>query len=187
MAVAIRTITRLQDADDAPNFGAGQDGYALTWNNAMSAFVATAPFTGLLATGATVGATAQAQTFTNGIIGPSWKVAADSTTALQLQKAAGTSVLNVDTTNTRIGIGTTAPAQALDVAGAIKLGNSAGISIYSESGWRHTSNGTFYWDISSGGSSGSLIIRQGRGNYDPQRDKDHRNVDTAERLPEAQS
>jgi hypothetical protein len=38
---AIRTITRLQDADDAPTLGAGQDGYALAWNNATSAFLAT--------------------------------------------------------------------------------------------------------------------------------------------------
>lgn len=38
MSVAIRTITRLQDADDAPSLGAGQDGYALTWDNASGAF-----------------------------------------------------------------------------------------------------------------------------------------------------
>lgn len=42
MSVAIRTITRLQDADDAPSLGAGQNGYALTWDNASGAFVATA-------------------------------------------------------------------------------------------------------------------------------------------------
>jgi len=68
MAVAIRTITRLQDADDAPSLGAGQNGYALTWDNASGAFVATALFTGgLLATGATTGATSQAQLFSSGI------------------------------------------------------------------------------------------------------------------------
>ena len=39
MSVAIRAITRLQDADDAPSLGAGQDGYALTWDNASGAFV----------------------------------------------------------------------------------------------------------------------------------------------------
>lgn len=67
----------------------------------------------LLATGSRTGASAGAQTFTNGIIGPSWKPAANSTTALQMQNAAGTAVLNVDTTNSRVGIGTTAPATIL--------------------------------------------------------------------------
>jgi len=40
MAVAIRTITRIQDADDAPTLGAGQNGYALTWDDATGKFVA---------------------------------------------------------------------------------------------------------------------------------------------------
>jgi len=71
MSVAIRTAVRIQDQDDAPSLGAGQDGYALTWDNASGAFVATALFSGgLLATGATTGATSQAQAFTNGIIIP---------------------------------------------------------------------------------------------------------------------
>lgn len=42
MSVAIRTAVRLQDQDDVPALGAGQDGYALTWDNATTAFVATA-------------------------------------------------------------------------------------------------------------------------------------------------
>jgi hypothetical protein len=37
---AIRTITRLQDADDAPTLGAGQDGQVLAWDNGTGAFVA---------------------------------------------------------------------------------------------------------------------------------------------------
>jgi len=103
MSVAIRAITQIQEADDAPVLGAGQDGYALTWDNASGAFVATALFTGgLLATGATAGATSQAQAFTNGIVGPTWKPASDSTTALQLQNAAGTAVVTVDTTNGKL-------------------------------------------------------------------------------------
>lgn len=41
MSVALRTITRIKDADDAPAaLGAGQNGYALTWDNASGAFVA---------------------------------------------------------------------------------------------------------------------------------------------------
>jgi hypothetical protein len=40
MSVALRTITRIQDADDAPALGVDQNGYALTWDNASGAFVA---------------------------------------------------------------------------------------------------------------------------------------------------
>jgi len=47
---------------------------------------------------------------------------ADSTTAVQITKADGTtSVLNVDTTNSRIGIGTNAPTNALTVNGAANI------------------------------------------------------------------
>jgi hypothetical protein len=94
---------------------------ALTWDNATGAFVATALFTGgLLATGATTGATSQAQTFTNGIIGPSWKPSANSTTALQLQNATGTAIATVDTSNGKFGIGAT-PTGTL----TIKSGSTA--------------------------------------------------------------
>jgi hypothetical protein len=65
----------------------------------------------LLATGATPGATAQTQIFNNAITAAAIKPPTDSVTAIQLQNAAGTSVLNVDTTNQRVGIGTTSPSQ----------------------------------------------------------------------------
>jgi len=107
MSVALRTITRLQDADDINvTLGVGADEYALTWDNDTAKFVLrapAAPFAGLLATGATTGATSQAQTFTNGIIGPSWKPAANSTTALQMQQADGTPIVTIDTTNKALG------------------------------------------------------------------------------------
>lgn len=134
MSVAVRTITRLQDADDINvTLGVGADEYALCWDNDTAKFVLRAMSAGvtdhgaltglsdddhsqyLLATGARTGASSQAQTFTSGIIGPTWKPASDSTTALQLQNAAGTAILTVDTTNGRIGIGTTAPSGALQI------------------------------------------------------------------------
>jgi FAD/FMN-containing dehydrogenase len=34
MAIATPTVIRIQDQHDAPSLGAGQNGYALTWNNA---------------------------------------------------------------------------------------------------------------------------------------------------------
>lgn len=77
----------------------------------------------LLASGTIAGATSQAQTFTNGIIGPSWKPASDSTTALRFQKAAGTAVVTIDTTNSRLGIGVT-PEERLHVAGHVLINNN---------------------------------------------------------------
>ena len=116
MTVAIRTVTRIQDQDDFGSTpGAGNDGYALTWDNGAGEFVLAAAgvtdhgaLTGLsdddhsqylLATGARTGASSQAQTFTNGIIGPSWKPASDSTAALRLQTSGGADVVTLDTTN----------------------------------------------------------------------------------------
>ena len=141
MAVAIRTITRLQDADDVNvSLGAGVDEYALSWDNDTAKFVLRAVSGGgvtdhgaltglsdddhsqyLLATGARTGASSQAQAFTNGIIGPTWKPATDSTTALQLRNAAGDYVLNVDTSNKLIGIGTDTPGARLHVKGSSSL------------------------------------------------------------------
>lgn len=82
----------------------------------LSAAVLPAGLTGfLLADGTRTGASAQAQAFTNGIVGPAWKPAANSTTALQLQKADGTPILNLDTTNGRLGLGGfTAPSGNFD-------------------------------------------------------------------------
>lgn len=71
----------------------------------------------LLASGATTGASSQAQTFTSGIIGPTWKPASDSATALQLQNAAGTAIVTVDTSNSRVGVGKT-PAVPFDLVGS---------------------------------------------------------------------
>lgn len=93
MSVAQRAITRLQDADDLNvTLGAGVDGYALTYDNATGKFV-------------TVSA----------IRAAAIKPLTDSTTALQMQNAAGTPILNVDTTNRRVGLHTTAPATPVDI------------------------------------------------------------------------
>lgn len=73
----------------------------------------------LLATGARTGASSQAQTFTNGIIGPTWKPISDSTTAIQIQKAGGTPVVTIDTTNGMIGIGCT-PTAPFDLVGSAR-------------------------------------------------------------------
>ncbi|PJE76332.1 hypothetical protein COV04_00460 [Candidatus Uhrbacteria bacterium CG10_big_fil_rev_8_21_14_0_10_48_11] len=48
----------------------------------------------------------------------------DSTTAVQFQQANGTNILNIDSTNARVGIGNAAPASALHVTGSTS-GNGA--------------------------------------------------------------
>jgi len=139
----VRAIaSRIQDAPDGPGKPAtGDNGKALAWNQTNGKFELITVNASdadtldshdstyfLAADGTTTGATSQAQTFTNGIVGPSWKPASNSTTALQAQDAAGTSIINVDTTNKRVGINTTAPDTEFHLVAtntaAFKLTNS---------------------------------------------------------------
>ena len=48
--------------------------------------------------------------------GAQWKPFTDSTTALQIANSAGSSIMNFDTTNSRVGIGVTSPQFKLDLA-----------------------------------------------------------------------
>jgi len=65
---------------------------------------------------------------TNYLKTPKIYPSADSTTAIQFLKADGvTSVLNVDTTNARVGIGTTSPTAALHLAKTLPTGNATGV------------------------------------------------------------
>ena len=62
-----------------------------------------------------------------GLVSPKWYPSADSTTAIQINKADGaTNVLNVDTTNGRVGIGMT-PTDSFEVNGNIII-SDAGVS-----------------------------------------------------------
>ena len=60
---------------------------------------------------------------------------ANSVTAIQMQNAAGASILNVDSTNGRVGVGTAAPSTTLDVSGTIRSSAvSALVESYSTTG-----------------------------------------------------
>lgn len=93
----------LVDVSDTTMAASGTD-KKITFTNLTGTFLTSS--TGLLATGATTGATSQAQTFTNGIKSPSVQAISDSTTH-GWKNTAGTNVLTVDTTNSRLGIGVT--------------------------------------------------------------------------------
>ena len=84
--------------------------------------------------------------------------ATNSTTAIQFDKADGTTnVMNIDTTNGRVGIGTTSPNSALDVRGDTQvIGNfydSSSSTAGSDIGLSNTSTGGLAWIIRSTGSA----------------------------------
>ncbi|WP_321377082.1 hypothetical protein [Trichococcus shcherbakoviae] len=63
-----------------------------------------------------------------GVISPSVAPSADSTTAFQIRKADNTtSVVNVDTTNDRVGVGTTSPSDKLAI---VQSGDDNGLKVY---------------------------------------------------------
>jgi len=126
MSVAIRTAVRIQDQDDAPVLGAGQDGYALTWDNASGAFVATALGGGVTDHGALTGLTpdddhtqyallagrAGGQTLYGGTAANE-----DITIHGTSDGTRTTSYVLLQPTAGNVGIGTTSPVAKLDVSG----------------------------------------------------------------------
>lgn len=115
MSVAIRTITRIQDADDLNvTLGAGVDEYALCWDNDTSKFVLRVMSSGLAADGSVTGATASAQPFTVGIS------LADTTTATTgvVFKGAGRFIHNFHHPT-----GNTAVPQGLNTFVGVNAGN----------------------------------------------------------------
>jgi hypothetical protein len=77
------------------------------------------------------------------------KSSTNSATAFQVQNATAGVVLDADTSNTRIGIGTAAPAYTLDVAGDTNIGSGnayriGGTSICTSAGCTAASGSTYY-------------------------------------------
>lgn len=120
----------IQQATDGPGaLTIADNAKALVWNQATGHFIMSTVNAAdadtldgldstafLLATGARSGATSQAQIFTNGIIGPTWKPSANSTSAIKIQNSdASSNVLVVDTTNGQVAFNTTPTDVTFDI------------------------------------------------------------------------
>jgi len=78
--------------------------------------------------------------------------------------AVDTDTLFVDAVNNRVGIGTVTPASALDVIGAVRTtADGASVSLYTNTGWRHTGSGGLFIDANQGGAASTVTIRNGSG------------------------
>jgi hypothetical protein len=78
--------------------------------------------------------------------------------------AVDTNTLFVDAVNNRVGIGTVTPASALDVVGAVRTtADGASVSLYTNTGWRHTGSGGLFIDANQGGAANTVTIRNGSG------------------------
>lgn len=93
----------------------------------------------------------------------------NSVTAIQLQNASGTSILNVDATNSRIGIGNSAPDAALEVTGDVLLSRAANrtLSVENANGSDGASLTVKSGDGQPGGiayDGGDLVLQAGAGN-----------------------
>jgi len=58
----------------------------------------------LLASGSIVGATASPQTFTNGIIAPSWQAITDSSSAIRVYSSSGSTIININSASPKVNI-----------------------------------------------------------------------------------
>ncbi len=97
-----------------------------------------------------------------GLVTPKIYPSTDSTTAIQFTKADGlTNILNIDTTNGNVGIGTTGPGSALDIKGTLRL--SGATSGYVGLAPAAAAGGTTYTLPSADGTSGQVLSTSGAG------------------------
>jgi hypothetical protein len=91
----------------------------------------------------------------------------NSATAIQLQNASGTSILNVDATNSRVGIGNVAPEEALEITGNLLFSRAAPrtISVQTSSssvdGWALNVIGGNASTAGSAAGGGDLVLQAG--------------------------
>jgi len=102
--------------------------------------------------------TLQAATSVNA---PAIRSVADSTTGIQVQNATGTTtIMNIDTTNARVGIGTTAPSSKLHVATNDTVTNNAQLTVENQGTGDATlalKTTTETWNIGADASDGSTL------------------------------
>ena len=146
MPIAVYVPSKLSEGHftDLPIPGAGDNGKAITWNNATGAFVYTAPVApggsttqvqyygsgGAFAgdAGMTYNAATDRLTVAGGLVAPSMRPASNSTSALGWFDASGTQWLYGDTTNLRLGVGTT-PSYKIDVLYTSGVNGAAAIRV----------------------------------------------------------
>ena len=142
------------------------DGSTASWSTVSATDATKLPLTGGTLTGPIVGNAASGAKLA---ILPT----ANSTTAFQIQNAAGANILNVDSTNGRVGIGTAAPSTTLDVSGTITatgaaaapglLLSGANPASYTEVRLKNTNQSTFggfslHGSTFSGGDGGASAV-----------------------------
>jgi len=107
------------------------------------------------------GSQALINTFGSGAGGIAVRPGTDVTTAFQVQRSFGagaTPILSVDSVNSRVGIGTTTPGAALEVAGQVKItGGSPGVGKVLTS----DADGLASWQAASGVPSGVIVMWSG--------------------------
>lgn len=102
-----------------------------------------------------------------GMIGAYVKPASDSTAGIQLQKSDGTNILNVDTSNNRVGIGFNSPAELLHIRGLTDIGFRVQATAANSVAKAIISNDAKQWWLKvDGGSSDELAIRDNTGGVD---------------------
>lgn len=108
---------------------------------------------------------ALAQTFTVGVITPKIYPSADSTTAIQILKADGTTAIGTwDTTNSRLGIGTTAPNEQLEITKNFRFpvttSSTVGVILQGANSFIHT-----YGAANPVAGDANLFIGRSAGNF----------------------
>lgn len=148
-------------ATEVPVFTVDSKGRITSVTNTTISLTGYVPYTG--ATSAVV-LGANTLSTTSGIISPTVYPSANSTTAFQIRRADGTtSVLNVDTTNSRVGIGTTSPGYLLSVNGQAVFGaiqllpNTSGVD------YIQTETGQTNFTIRNKNASGYIVFGAGSG------------------------
>ncbi|MCX8015963.1 MAG: prepilin-type N-terminal cleavage/methylation domain-containing protein [Patescibacteria group bacterium] len=146
-----------------------------TWSNIASLLTQGTNITISGTTNATI-ATVNNPTFSTSVSTPlltssgaiAIKPGSNSTTAIQLQNTGGTAIVNVDTTNSRVGINNASPSYALDITGDIRVTGAIIGTVSTTISATNVSAGAF--GSNTGGGNYSFPARVGIGTTSPSTD-----------------